>query len=162
MQDRGSAEPGKSREREQPLRGTQSLVGVLAFVWKHPALTLCEVAWRWAVAVPLLWLAWHRVFPVLRTVPVDHEGLAALSLFEPVQSAAVLASQARLYLPVLRHTVVWWAPLAVALWAAAATGGRTVVLRRVDPVSVCVDPVTKARVSVSGPVLTACEISTDP
>lgn len=114
------------------MRGTQSLVGVMAFVWKHPSLTALEVLWRWLAAAPLLWLLWHNE-AALAHVPLDTTALESMTFLEPVRSAAILVRQAKLYAPLLRETLVWWVPLAIGLWSALAAWGRTTVLRRADP-----------------------------
>ncbi len=115
-----------------PLRGTQSLVGVMAFVWQHPSLTALEVLWRWLAAAPLLWLAWHALAPAFAAVPLDTIALQGMTFFEPVRSIATLAQQAALYLPALRRAGQWWLPLALSVWLLAAALGRSAVLRRAD------------------------------
>jgi hypothetical protein len=115
------------------IRGTQSLVGVMSFVWKHPSLTLLEILWRWLAAGPMLWLAWHALHIPLAAVPVNSTALAGMTFFEPVRSTAVLAQQVRLYLPAIRAVALWWIPLAFALWALLSGLGRYLVLRRAEP-----------------------------
>ena len=41
-----------------PLRGTQSLVGQMGWVFARPSLTLLEVGWRWLFGIPLLVVCW--------------------------------------------------------------------------------------------------------
>ena len=115
-----------------PLRGTQSLVGVMAFVWRHPSLTALEVLWRWLASVPMVFLVWRTLAPTLIAVPLDTAALGSMTFFEPVRSASVLAQQVRLYLPALEQTGKWWIPLAILVWALAAALGRNAILRRAD------------------------------
>ena len=118
-----------------PLRGTQSLVGVMGFVWRHPSLTLLELLWRWLAAVPLLWLAWRHMAPVVAGVPLNVAALGSMTFFEPVRSAALLAGQARLYLEPTRRLALWWVPLGLLLWTASAAVGKSLSLRRVADVN---------------------------
>lgn len=115
-----------------PVRGTQSLVGVMSFVWKRPALTGLELLWRWLAVLPLLWLAWHALAVRVAAITLDTRALATMTVFEPVHSVAILASALGPYLPVVRRTAAWWAPLAFCVWALLSAWGRTVVLRRAD------------------------------
>lgn len=116
-----------------PLRGTQSLVGVMAFVWKHPSLTALELLWRWIAALPLLALLWYSLWPELRNTPLNSTALQSMTFFDPVRSVGILAGELRLYVPVFKHTGKWWIPCAIVLWTLAAGVGRTAVLRRADP-----------------------------
>ena len=116
-----------------PLRGTQSLVRVMSFVWKHPSLTALELLWRWLAASPLLFLAWHTLAPSLTAIPLDTPALQNLTFFDPVRSSTTLAHQASLYLSAFEQTGKWLLPLALLVWTLAAALGRTAVLRRADP-----------------------------
>ncbi len=119
-------------EHTVPLRGTQSLVGVMVFVWRHPSLTAIEVVWRWLAAAPLLYVAWRTLAPTLSAIPLDTAGLESMTFFEPVRSVGVLVRQAELYRPALVQTGKWWIPLALFIWAVAAALGRNATLRRAD------------------------------
>lgn len=116
-----------------PLRGTQSLVGVMAFVFKHPSLTALELLWRWLAAAPLLYLAWHSLAPTLAAIPLDTTALGTMTFFEPVRSAAVLVRALSPFRTPLVAVARWWVPLALLAWVVAATLGRTAVLRRAEP-----------------------------
>ncbi len=116
-----------------PLRGTQSLVGVMSFVWKHPSLTAFELLWRWLAAAPLLYIAWRTLAPSITAIPLDTDALENLTFFDPVRSTTTLAHQASLYLPVIRQIGKWWIPLALLVWSLAAALGRMAILRRADP-----------------------------
>lgn len=117
---------------DTPLRGTQSLVGVMGFVWRHPALTLLELLWRWIAAAPLFWLGWHALAPAFAPIPVDQAALDTMTFLEPVRSARVLSQQLSPFVPPLLHTLRWLGPLALIVWSVAATLGRTAVLCRAD------------------------------
>ncbi|HLI76094.1 MAG TPA: hypothetical protein VKV02_04045, partial [Acidobacteriaceae bacterium] len=59
--------------------------------------------------------------------------LGTMTFFEPVRSVAVLVRQLRPFRAPLLATARWWVPLALLVWTAAATLGRSAVLRRADP-----------------------------
>lgn len=115
-----------------PLRGTQSLVGVMSFVFKHPSLTVLELLWRWLAAAPLLYLAWRALAPTLEAIPLNTTALQSMTFLEPVRSATVLARQLLPFRSPLEATGKWWIPLAIAVWTAAATLGRTALLGRAN------------------------------
>ncbi len=127
------AEGMAAAQRRTPVRGTQSLVGVMGAVWKQPSLTALEVGWRWLAALPLLWLLWRNSAAALQRVALNKTGLESLTFLEPVRSAGILAQQGRLYAPLLRHAALVWGPLAVCVWGVLAALGRTAVLRRAEP-----------------------------
>lgn len=132
--NRPSSQPASEPSRSTaPLRGTQSLVGVLTFVFRHPALTLLELLWRWLAAAPLLGLAWHSLAPAFRAIPLNNAALDSMTFFEPVRSVAVLVHQFAPFRAPLVATATWWVPLALLVWTAMSTLGRTAVLLRADP-----------------------------
>ena len=104
----------------------------MTFVFKHPSLTALELLWRWLAAAPLLFLAWHTLAPTLLAIPLNTAALESMTFLEPVRSATVFARQALPFRSPLEATAKWWIPLAVLVWTAAATLGRTAVLRRAD------------------------------
>ncbi len=132
--NRPSPQPAvQSNRNSVPLRGTQSLVGVITFVFRHPSLTALELLWRWLAAAPLLALAWHSLAPAFQAIPLDAAALQSMTFFEPVRSVAVLAHQFTPFRAPLVATAKWWIPLALLVWAAVTALGRTAVLRRADP-----------------------------
>lgn len=105
----------------------------MAFVWKHPFLTGLELFWRWLAIAPLFWLAWHALSTKIAAVRLDTKALEAMTFFEPVRSVTTLAVALRPYVPLVRHTALWWAPLAFSVWTVLSTWGRTAIIRRTDP-----------------------------
>ncbi len=119
--------------RGVPLRGTQSFVGVMAAIWKRPGLLGLELLWRWSTAAPLLWLAGWAGARALHGVHVDFAALAAMTAFKPVEVGATLEQQGAVLVPVLKPLLRWLVPLALLLWAVAASLGRTAIWRRLYP-----------------------------
>jgi hypothetical protein len=66
-----------------PLRGTQSLVGQMGWVFSRPSLTLIEVAWRWIFGVPLLMVCWIESQRIFSALPLESAGLANLDPQNP-------------------------------------------------------------------------------
>lgn len=134
-----------------PLRGTQSLVGVMGFVWRHPTLTLLELVWRWCTAIPLLFLLYRSLAPTVDAIPLDTAALGSMTFLEPVRSAEILARQLRPFVFPVEATAKWWIPLALLLWTLAATFGRTAIYRRAQRLPARTDVPTAARVAVTSP-----------
>jgi hypothetical protein len=125
----GIREQGLGKE---PVRGTQSFVGVMTAVWERPSLTGLEIGWRWLVGAVVLYVAAVMMGKAGVDVHVDALGLQNLSVFQPV---AAIAGVHALIGSILVHTVPmlrWMLPLAIVLWAVVSAFGRTMVLRRMD------------------------------
>ena len=115
-----------------PLRGTQSFVGVMAEIWGRPGLTATEILWRWLAGVPMLLLAWWCGSHALRGVPWHESALEAMTVFKPSEAADVMMQQLRITSPHVLPVARWWVPLALILWSAAATLGKTAIWERLD------------------------------
>jgi hypothetical protein len=114
------------------VRGTQSLVHILARCWKRPLWTALEVLWRWVFGVPALFVLWYEAARILRETPVDFLALRRMSLLDPMPAAATLAQTMSVLLTPVVRVAVWLGPLLLVVWVAVSSVGRTVVLRRVD------------------------------
>ena len=53
------------------MRGTQSTVAQMGWVFARPSLTALEVAWRWVIGVPLLLAFWAEASKILGALPVS-------------------------------------------------------------------------------------------
>jgi len=116
-----------------PLRGTQSLVGQMGWIWNRPALVLIEVGWRWLFGVPLLLLCWYEAQRILGFMPAWSTGLSSVNWDNPWQAVAQLAAAWTLYQPHLL-TVAWWLiPAAAAGWIIVSGLGRWMLLHRMEP-----------------------------
>ena len=115
-----------------PLRGTQSLVGQMGWVWDRPLLTLLEIAWRWLFGVPSLAVCWLQMQKILAAVPPESAGLDSINGQNPWQASLQLAHAWSLYQPHIAQTLRWLAPLAALVWVVVSAFGRGLVLTRLD------------------------------
>ncbi len=115
-----------------PLRGTQSLVGQMGFVYDRPLLTLIEVAWRWIFGIPFLAVCWIEAQRILVAVPPELSGLNAINAQNPWQASLQLAHACELYAPRVGALLRWLAPLGALAWVVVSGLGRNLVLQRLD------------------------------
>lgn len=120
-----------------PLRGTQSLVGQMGWVFKRPSLTLIEVAWRWLFGVPLLVVCWMQSQRILVSLPPEAAGLANLDPQNPWVAAVQLRNAWALYQPHVAVVARWLLPVAALAWVVVSGLGRNLLLKRIEanPVS---------------------------
>ena len=119
------------------LRGTQSFVRVMQWCWQHPSAVALEVLWRWIFGATAIWLVMTRVVPVVTRALGGRQGIRRLgldrmTLLDPTNVALRVAEVSRLVVPDLLALAVWLGPLLLVLWILLSTGGRLLVLRRVD------------------------------
>ena len=115
------------------VRGTQSFVHTLSTCWSHPSYTALEVAWRWAIGIPVLAAIYRWIVPAALGAHVDWPALRNMTLLDPVASAATLGAALTLILPLVLEVARWLAPTLLILWILISSIGRTVVLRHADP-----------------------------
>ena len=116
-----------------PLRGTQSLVGQMGWVFARPSLTLLEVAWRWVFGIPFLAVCWLQAQKILVDVPLESSGLNGIDPQNPWVAALQLARAWGLYQPHLAAILRWLVPVAALAWVILSGLGRSLVLQRIDP-----------------------------
>jgi hypothetical protein len=114
------------------VRGTQSAVAQMGWVFARPSLTALEVAWRWLIGAPLLLVFWIQASKILAALPVAATGLDRLTLQDPWVSAVRLADAWDLYRPPVMHVVAWLAPAAALAWVTISGLGRSLVLKRLE------------------------------
>ena len=119
--------------RSQPVRGTQKLVDQMSWVFRRPALVGLEIAWRWVIGLPLLWLCWQQGRKILAALPPESTGLTNLDTQSPWTAALQLADIWARYEPRIVAALAWLVPLAALGWAVASGVGRAVVLKRMEP-----------------------------
>lgn len=117
----------------QPVRGTQTLVDQMGWVFSRPTLTLLEVAWRWLFGLPLLLACLGRGRAILAAVPVQSTPLASLDTQNPWVAVEQLASAWEQYWPHVSSALVHLLPLGAVGWIVLSAIGRSVVLRRLEP-----------------------------
>jgi hypothetical protein len=116
-----------------PLRGTQSLVGQMGWVFERPSLTLLEVAWRWIFGVPFLAVCWMQSQRILVVPPLDSSGFNAIDSQNPWVAATQFAHVWALYRPHVAGVLQWLAPAATLGWVVVSGLGRSAVLKRMEP-----------------------------
>ena len=116
-----------------PLRGTQSLVGQMGWVFARPSLTLLEVLWRWVFGLPLLAVCWIEAKKILAALPPERAGLASLDPQNPWVGAVQLTDAWALYQPHVASVLRWLLPAAAVFWAVVSGLGRGLVLKRMEP-----------------------------
>ncbi|MGD0902729.1 MAG: hypothetical protein ABR924_07275 [Terracidiphilus sp.] len=113
-----------------PLRGTQSLVGQMGWVFARPSLTAIEVAWRWVFGIPFLFVCWTQAQRILIVLPPESAGLNAIDAQNPWVATVQLAHAGALYRPHASHVLRWLLPLAALAWVVVSGLGRVLVLKR--------------------------------
>lgn len=116
-----------------PLRGTQSLVGEMGWVFARPSLTAIEVAWRWLVGAPLLVVCWREAQRILALLPPESTGLAQIDKQNPWNAAVQLADAWAIYWPHAAAVLCWLLPAGAVAWAVASGVGRSLLLKRMAP-----------------------------
>jgi hypothetical protein len=117
---------------QHELRGTQSAVGQMGWVFTHPSLTALEVAWRWLVGAPLLLICWLQVQQILVALPPESAGIANLDPQNPWADAVKLADAWDLYQPHVMAVLHWFVPIGAVAWTFVSGVGRSLVLKRLD------------------------------
>lgn len=116
-----------------PLRGTQSLVGQMGWVFKRPGLTAIEVCWRWVFGVPFLAVCWAQMQRILLAVPLESSGLNAIDTQNPWIAVGQITRAWALYSPHVTAVLPWLVPTAAAAWIVLSGLGRNLVLMRIGP-----------------------------
>ena len=101
---RQAGQPGGEMKGSAPLRGTQSLVGQMGWVFARPSLTAIEVAWRWLFGVPFLFVCWMQSQKILAALPPESAGLSSLDPQNPWVAAVQLSNAWALYQPHVHRT----------------------------------------------------------
>jgi hypothetical protein len=115
-----------------PLRGTQSLVGQMGWVFGRPLLIAIEVGWRWVFGVPFLLVCWVEGQKILIVLPLESAGFNSIDSQNPWVAAVQLARAWSLYRPHLIAVLAWLGPVAAAAWVVVSGVGRSLILSRLD------------------------------
>jgi len=115
-----------------PLRGTQSLVGQMGWVFARPSLTVIEVAWRWLYGIPFLFVCWTQMRRIITALPLESAGLNAIDAQNPWVAAVQLDRALALYRPHVSAALPWLLPLAALAWVVVSGVGRSLVLKRLE------------------------------
>jgi hypothetical protein len=117
----------------KPIRGTQTLVDQMSWVWGRPALLLLEIGWRWLFGIPLLLVIARELGKIFRILPPREYGLTTLDGNDPWQIAARIGDAWRVYEPHLLGVARWLVPIAVLAWVVISGVGRSLILRFLAP-----------------------------
>jgi len=115
-----------------PLRGTQSLVNFMGWVFDRPLLTALEVTWRWFFGIPLLLVCGYQARQMAVVYSFDASGLASIDPQNPWVAAVQLANAWTFYQPHVLAILHWLFPTAALAWVVISGIGRNLVLRRMD------------------------------
>jgi hypothetical protein len=116
-----------------PLRGTQSLVGQMGWVFARPLLTAIEVAWRWLFGLPFLFVCWMQSQKILAALPPASSGLSSLDPQNPWVAAVQLSNTWTLYQPHIHELLRWLLPVAALAWIVVSAFGRSLLFKRLTP-----------------------------
>ena len=115
-----------------PLRGTQSLVGQMGWVFSRPLLVAIEVGWRWIFGIPFLLVCWIEAQKILAVLPLESSGLNSVDPQNPWVAAVQLARAWSLYEPHVVAVLAWLGPGSALVWVLVSGLGRSLVLNRLD------------------------------
>ncbi|HWE85976.1 MAG TPA: hypothetical protein VG267_13605 [Terracidiphilus sp.] len=119
-----------TRER---VRGTQTIVEQMGWVFTRPSLTALEVLWRWVFGIPMLLVCYVAVQKLFALLPPDATGLSDFDISNPWLSSVKVAVAWDLYRPHVVEVLRWLAPAAALAWIAVSGIGRNLVLKRLEP-----------------------------
>ena len=112
------------------VRGTQSFVHTLSWCWKRPGLIGLEIAWRWVIGIPALYLILHQATRIWSATPIDVGALQRMTFLDPMSASKTLSAAAHMLLPQAIAVARWLAPVVLIAWIVVSSLGRTAVLRR--------------------------------
>lgn len=115
------------------MRGTQTLVDQMGWVFKQPTLVALEIFWRWVFGLPFLWFCGHQFQLIVAAVPPDSTSLANLDTQNPWIAVSQLASAWARYEPHVAAALAWLVPAAALVWVIVSGVGRSIVWVRLEP-----------------------------
>ncbi len=101
-------------------------------VLKRPTGVFLEIAWRWAVGIPFLWIGWAQWQRILAVYPLDASGFTSIDLQNPWLAALQLATVWTYYEPHVFAVLRWLIPAAALAWVVVSGVGRNLVLVRLE------------------------------
>jgi hypothetical protein len=116
-----------------PLRGTQSMVGYMGWVFNRPSIVAIEIAWRWIFGIPVLLVCWKQLQQILAAYPLESSGFNSLDAQNPWVAIVQLANVWTFYQPHVFAVLHWLVPAGALFWVVISGLGRTVILKRMNP-----------------------------
>ena len=123
----------KGNLKVAPIRGTQTLVDQMGWVFRRPSITALEVGWRWLFGVPFLLVCLRSVQHITVALPPESAGLTNIDAQNPWIAAGQLSSAWWQYEPLITRELRWIAPVATIAWVILSALGRSFVLKRIEP-----------------------------
>jgi hypothetical protein len=118
------------RDAMADARATQGFVHTLSRCRARPSLTLLEIAWRWAIGIPVLVVLYFEGTRILAATTFAGTGIDSITFTDPMGAVVALSNAIdRLWQPVM-SVAVWLGPLLALAWVVVSSVGRTMVLRR--------------------------------
>ena len=117
----------------KPVRGTQTLVDQMSWVWGRWSLVAIEIGWRWLFGVPLLAVIARELGKIFKTLPPREYGLTTLDGKDPWMIASRIGEAWKVYEPLLLGVAKWLVPVAVIAWVVLSGLGRSLILRQMEP-----------------------------
>lgn len=114
------------------MRGTQTLVDQMGWVFRRPVLIAMEIGWRWLFGVPFLVVCLRQARMVLAALPAESTGLQSIDFQNPWVAAVQVSNAWARYLPHVAAILYWLAPVAAAAWVLISGMGRSLMLRRLE------------------------------
>ena len=99
-----------------PLRGTQSLVGQMGWVFERPSLTVLEIAWRWIFGLPFLAVCWIAGAADSRRAAARGRGPHRPRSAESLAGRRAMSNAWALYQPHVSAVLRWLLPAAALAW----------------------------------------------
>jgi hypothetical protein len=116
-----------------PVRGTQLLVEHMSDVFRRPSLVAIEIAWRWLIGIPFLFICWRQGQQILAAFPLEASGAGTLDTRNPWVASIQLCNIAAFYEPHVLSVLRWLLPAAGLAWAIVSGVGRNLLLMRMEP-----------------------------
>lgn len=114
------------------VRGTQSLVNQMNWVFSRPSLPLIEIAWRWVFGIPFLLACSAAAQRVLTVLPLESSGATHISFLNPWVGAVQAAGAWEQYRPHIAAVLPSLAAPAALAWIVLSGIGRNLVLKRLE------------------------------
>jgi hypothetical protein len=105
----------------------------MGWVLARPSLIAIEVAWRWIFGIPFLVVCWTYRQVMISKHELDPSGVSSIDFQNPWVAAVQLARLWSLYRPVAFEVLASVMPTAALAWVVISGLGRSLVLKRLDP-----------------------------
>ena len=109
------------------------MVDHMGWVFRHPRITMLEIAWRWIFVIPFLWVCWREAQLIAIALPPDTAGVGLLNTQNPWIDGMQLGVVWMRYVPYVVHVLYWLVPAGLVAWSIMAGLGRGLVLKQIEP-----------------------------